>query len=118
MRLATRGHGNTATRRLVEVIIDSMVDGQIELPDLNRALLDELYARAEEARKNPDEYTPEELDYWRDIAAEVDRASAKAPNAAQGTIRDFLMALDSSYFGPLPGLKDTAFVDALRKEVA
>ena len=109
--------------RLVDSIIDSMVDGGLELRPLLDQLCSELISRANQARKEADDYTSEELAFWGDAHrdAKLTQSRLKACAAAkvaemERDIRDFIEALDRGYFGPTD-VPASAFVAALRKHV-
>ena len=109
----------TRTEQLVETIIDVMVDGEIGLLDLRDELCAGLKSCADRARKEGEDYTPEELDYWHEINGEVTKMS-RTRTTAKGAIKDFLEALDSGYFGAgrEVDIRDSEFLAALRNELS
>jgi hypothetical protein len=109
----------TRQTQLVNLIVDCMVDSSINLLDLRDELCAELKHRAETARKEADDYTAEELDYWHDVHDDVMKMS-RTHTTAKGAIGDFLKALDSGYFGTgrEVDIRDSEFLAALRNEVA
>jgi hypothetical protein len=61
------------TLKLVDLIVDSMADGNLELPDIAEQLYQELKSRAKDARSNPIDYTDEEQTFWRQADRDAER---------------------------------------------